>query len=399
MGKALRVIACASALAAASLPVSVDAVELCKNHYILDEPIVCTWQRMASLNLARAWHTATLLRDGSVLVTGGATDLHSVERYDPVANTWRVVAPMIQRRGRHVATLLADGRVFVIGGEDFFFGREIDTPEVYDPVADRWTLTAPPPSWWQRVGFRLTLLQDGRVLLSGGVDFEGGMMSSEIYDPRLDAWSPAGVMNQDRYGHSATALADGRVLVAGGVEDDFLGRSSPATEVYLAETGQFALGARLANSRAAHEATLLADGNVMVSGGWQSYLRQNGWMGFRTMGSIEIYDVGAGAWQPGPDLQVPRYAHTVTRLPSGSLLMVGGVRSFGNVPGVTYTTLHSTELRTDAGAPSFAVGELNDARAYHTATLLHDGTVLVVGGAAGGKALASVERFGAPSTP
>jgi N-acetylneuraminic acid mutarotase len=84
----------------------------------------------------RLAHTATLLPDGRVLVSGGrahggpeSADFNDAELYDPVTGTWTATANMAEARDGHTATLLADGRVLVSGGTD-----QLSPAEVYDPV-------------------------------------------------------------------------------------------------------------------------------------------------------------------------------------------------------------------------------------------------------------------------
>ncbi|HEX5128422.1 MAG TPA: kelch repeat-containing protein, partial [Usitatibacter sp.] len=198
-----------------------------------------------------------------------------------------------------------------------------------------------------------------------------------------------------RYGHSATSLADGRIVIAGGVDDAFFVSSVGRSELYVAPEDRFHWVPSAPLPRAAHSATLLPDGSVAVAGGWINSAGRDGWRHFATTATIEIFDAATDTWRTGPDLQVPRFAHTATLLQGGALLIVGGNRSYGDVPRVTYTTLRSSELRTEAGEPSFPVAELNDARSHHTATLLANGSVLVVGGRdRDQKPIASAELLG-----
>jgi hypothetical protein len=71
------------------------------------------------MNERRRSHTATLLLDGRVLVTGGENQrgsLSSAEIWDPKTRTWTLAAPMKKQRSCHTANLLADGRVLIVGG-------------------------------------------------------------------------------------------------------------------------------------------------------------------------------------------------------------------------------------------------------------------------------------------
>lgn len=91
---------------------------------------------------ARFGHTATLLTDGRVLVTGGCCDhltgrvLSSAELYDERSGRWTTVAGMMTGRQGHTATLLPDGRVLVAGGcgGDGGVCGALDNAEIYTPV-------------------------------------------------------------------------------------------------------------------------------------------------------------------------------------------------------------------------------------------------------------------------
>ena len=119
-------------------------------------------------------HSATLLRDGRVLVTGGVSSgdgggpaEKSVEIYDPESGAWTFADHMFLSRYSHEATLIADGRVLVTGGFNISaFHIPSNDAELYDPVADRWSQTANMRT--PRATHAAFLLQDGRVLVAGG---------------------------------------------------------------------------------------------------------------------------------------------------------------------------------------------------------------------------------------
>ena len=167
---------------------------------------------------------------------------------------------MVMARSQHTQTLLSDGRVLVVGGSRGGIGSEIvpfDAAELYDPAAVR---LARRPRRCRRAAptTPLTLLDDGRVLVTGG---RGRVDSTEIYDPATDQWSSAGSMSEWRVDHTATLLVDGFVLVTGGI-----GRVD-STDIFDPRTGAWYRGAPMTEPRYVHTATRLADGRVLLVGG------------------------------------------------------------------------------------------------------------------------------------
>jgi len=383
-----------------------------KNHYILDAPVTCDGALVAPLHTARHGHTATLLPDGRVLVVGGNDDNQltdplgygvrsagpdSVEIYDPAAGTWQKAAPLVQARRWHSATLLRDGRVLVAGGESnhHWVGLPGGNVEVYDPATNSWAPAAPVLHTPAYAHASATLLPDGRVLMAGGGDVNGNFVLSQLYDPLANAWVLADSPGLYRYAHSATALPDGRILLAGGVDDAFSGTSSDLADIYDPALGRFASAPFTSSDRAMHAATALADGRVLLSGGWSSWYPPDGFGEFHTLASAEVFDPAIGGWSPVNELSLKRYAHTQTLLVDGSVLAIGGTASQGAVPNLTYTTLSSIELRLGGTGASVHVGNLVRGRSYHTATRLGDGTVLIVGGVdTDGAATTTVELIG-----
>ena len=178
-----------------------------------------SWTPTAGMAAARTSHTATPLKSGMVLVTGGAirdpiTSHSSSEIYDPVTHTWSRTGPMATPRFSHTATLLPSGKVLVIGGFSTFT-TPLASAEIYDPASGAWSPTAPMSV--ARGNHTATLLPSGRVLVAGGDNGIESFDSSEIYDPATRAWSNAGRMINARTRHTATLLTSGLILVAGGV--------------------------------------------------------------------------------------------------------------------------------------------------------------------------------------
>ncbi len=171
----------------------------------------------------------------------------------------------------------------------------------------------------------------------------------------------AGQLQHARIFQQATLLADGRVLIEGGVNRAFSRLASaelydPATESW-SDAGSMTVG------RSNHTATLLASGLVLVTGSLAP-----------TITPAELYDPVAGSWSvTGTPVVDRRYAASATLLPDGTVLVIGG----GDLTG-SYLT--SAELYRPNTGTWELTGSLINKRAYHTATSLSNGDVLVVGG-------------------
>ena len=330
------------------------------------------WAPAGSLADGRHEHTATLLSDGRVLIVGGFQErtadspgLASVEVYDPASGTWSVTGSLNSGRLAHTATLLPDGTVLVTGGRTTFRGPELASVEIYNPVSGIWN---PGPSLSvARRSHSATRLADGRVLVAGGRLSSAGPdvhASAEIFDPVTGTWSPTGSLTTPRESHSATELPDGQVLVVNGYYQGALA----SAEVYDPVSGAWtAIAAPLACHGVAHTATLLPDGRVLVAGGGC----YNGSLDIRN--EAETYDPASSTWSPAAALPVERELHTATSLPDGTVLIVGG--DDGDPPHYDSALVYDPASGIWSPTGSLATGRRN-----HTATLLDDGTVLVVGG-------------------
>ncbi len=166
-------------------------------------PITFDWYAVAPLNTARHAHTATLLFDNTVLVTGGEGNsgyLDSAEEYDPVTNQWVEIDTLTTARSSHTATMLPDGRVLIVGGKNEY--GPLDNVEAYDPVIGAWEITDSLSTG--RTGHTATLLTDGRVLVAGGFGETGQLASAEVFNPTDNTWNTIDPMPTAREDHTAS---------------------------------------------------------------------------------------------------------------------------------------------------------------------------------------------------
>ncbi|MEP7338233.1 MAG: kelch repeat-containing protein [Acidobacteriota bacterium] len=341
------------------------------------------------MNVARKGHTATVLPDGRVLAAGGTMTttgggnsiLNTAEIFDPFSGRWTLVAAtMNAARASHTATLLPNGKVLLIGGN----GGGGNSAELFDPASQSFTPTVAPGV--SRVDHTATLLPNGKVLVVGG---QGATSSAQLYDPSASptgGWSSAGAgaLSPARHKHTATlALVNGvyRVFIFGGL--DASNRALKSPRFYNVETNAFStITAEPTRFRYDHTATLLPDGRVFVSGGRGG---TNGADVGRVIGNSEIFNPSAGTWDANLISTASRVDHTATLLPNGRVLLIGGRTISASGAGCSEPASVSPAQIFDPLALTVFTS-LQDAplplmiRSLHTATLLTTGQLLIAGG-------------------
>jgi subtilase family serine protease len=326
------------------------------------------------MTAARSGHTATQLRSGQVLVVGGQSTagglppLASAELYTPSTRTFALTGAMSTPRHFHQSTLLADGRVLVTGGLNAFSTGILGSAEIFDPFTGNFTGVA--SMLMARHRHTATLLPNGKVLIAGGRASIGSTSSAELYDPVTNSFAKTGSMVHDRQDHTATLLPNGKVLIAGGLSNA-VGGITYSTELYDPSTGIFTQPQNvqwLITNRSQHVATLLASGRVLITGGFTS--------GNTPTAQAEVYDPASGFFSQVGDMSAPRAGHAavLTEMPDHQVLVAGGTIAF--VPGA----LETVELFDPATGTFTPTQSMSFKRNRLTATLLLDSTVLVAGG-------------------
>jgi hypothetical protein len=319
-----------------------------------------------NMTTTRAFHTATLLNNGEVLIAGGeggatgiVNAISSAELYDPVTRSFVPTGPMTTARSQHTATLLPNGKVLITGGRANGGLQLLASAELYDP--DSRTFATTGDMTVARTRHSATLLNNGKVLIVGGWEPSPpfyGLASAELYDPLTGTFTATGNMTLGWYGATATLLPDGKVLITSAYQDDADG---PTAEVYDPFTGTFINK----NTRTRcctfywQTTTLLPNATVLIAGG-----------GSADDGIIQatagIYDAGTGTFLSAGAMITPRYLHTSTVLSESTVLIAG--------------FFESAEVY-DSSTGSFSyIGNMVRSRHVHTATLLNNGTVLLAGG-------------------
>jgi hypothetical protein len=309
----------------------------------------------------RSGHTATLLRDGKVLIAGGMRrnqDFYtSAELFDPANGKFQATGAMSVARVGHAAVLLRSGKVLIVGGWVGHGGT--DSAEIYDPATGSFTALSRMNA--KRGRPSATLLASGDVLIAGGADHDtpGGIASAEIFRAAASKFEPVGPMHTARISQTATLLNDGRVLMVGGRGDTV----TATAELYDPTSEQFVVTGSLRTARYKHSAGRLPDGRVLIAGGSD----ERDWQG--TTNSAEIYDPRTGKFSVTAPLNDSRFKlpEEAAQLASGQILVAGGSKK--------------VELYDPAsGKFLIAAGQLMDARHFMTETKLRDGSVLLAGG-------------------
>nr|UXE44502.1 hypothetical protein Hi04_10k_c2476_00016 [uncultured bacterium] len=332
-----------------------------------------------SMHSARSGHTATLLKDGRVLIIGGGDG--TAELFDPTSGTFSVTGPPVTGRLNATATLLPDGKVLIAGGlgltagPDGFLPR-LNNAELFDPLTNTFRATGSMiQARWRHTA---TMLSDGKVLVAGGfIDAICITASAELFDPATGTFSSTGSMLTERVFHTATLLKSGEVLMAGGSNGCAPDAADDPpwdplfVELYEPGPGNFQAGSEMSTTRIGHAAILLGNGKVLMLGGIPTV--QNLHEQPPNPSYAEEYDSATQNISPVPGLSIAQAKYTATLLTNGKVLVAGGVDEQGH-------PTSEAGLVDSASGTLATTGGLVTARVGHTTTLLNDGRVLVTGG-------------------
>jgi hypothetical protein len=315
--------------------------------------LAASFNKTGSMNAARESHTATLLANGNVLVTGGDnyTDgfLASAELYNPATGRWTFTGSMTTARVSHDAVLLQNGQVLVAGG---YHDSNccLASAELYNQATGTWTATGNMTTG--RAGFVMTLLPNGEVLAAGG---DNSSTSAELYNPATGTWTATGSMTTGNDTNWAVLLKNGEVFVL----NDNLYNPSTGTWTATAQDPIFA-HAPLA---------LLPNGDVYAAG---------------TIQGDSIYNPSTNQWTnfaPPPCTMIHQSCEGGGALLStGKVLVAGGITQ---VPGQPYPTAETNGIAAllDPSTLTWTTtASMKESRVGETVTVLPNGQVLFAGG-------------------
>ncbi|MBI5623256.1 MAG: fibronectin type III domain-containing protein [Elusimicrobia bacterium] len=244
-------------------------------------------------HVARSSHSATLLPDGRVLVVGGYNaggPIATYNLYNPILNSWagEVALPVVHdgdasnARYNHTASLLKDGRVLICGGESSVLGSGVVSVkrscDVFTPgygAAD--SMAAGLPLITGRTNHTASIVFGGDVFVAGGWNPAANpqfVAVSERYrldcNPPTGCWSPAVPMIEARSNHTATTMADGKVLISGGNNSKYIEANRgflSTSEIYDSAANRMVVAPNLTARKTNFSALLRPDGMVTIQGG------------------------------------------------------------------------------------------------------------------------------------
>jgi hypothetical protein len=315
-----------------------DAFSAALNSEQIWDPVTETMQPVPSgVNLFCSGHT--LLPDGRLFVAGGHelayVGIKNTMLLNPLTSAWSAGPDMAVGRWYPTTTTLADGRVLIVSGDSITLGgpntpfvTPSDTlPEIYDPKTNR--ITAMPTASRKMPLYPFMFLTpDGRVV-DAGPD-----TTTRILDPQTGLWSTL-ASKSPIDGHSAVMYRPGKILKSGTWTDTDFPIQIPVTNraavLDLDQTvPSWREVSRMKWARTFHTLTVLPDGDVLALGG-QS-MANNGALEDSPVLQPELWHPASDTWTPVANSVRPRgYHNTSLLLPDGRILLAGSGRLDGSL--------------------------------------------------------------------
>lgn len=311
---------------------------------------------------------AIKLLDGRVLIFGNQVNFSTTaEIFDPTTNSFTQTGSLNQGRGNTRAVLLNDGRVLIAGG--LFHTTTyiaLATCEIYDPVTGAFSTTGSLIS--PRKDHEMVLLADGRVMVLGGTNSSHTPLSStDIFNPATGTWSSGPAMARARQQVGALALTDGRILVFGGWNT--ANGNQKSAEIYDPATNRFTLLSDQMNLarvfQTKYHYVALPDGDALIVGG------ENGGL---PLGPIEYFDGATNTFSNFVSaLSTPVFGQVVTTLQNGLVAIFGGATGSSAINSIfLYDPSSGVFIQENV--------TMQHTRYYNAGVTLNDGRVLIIGG-------------------
>lgn len=329
-----------------------------------------------SLSRARVQAAAVRLLNGKCLITGGhgrdefgvVSTASSTEIYDPETESFSPAGEMDRPRSQHTATALSDGRILIVGGGTTVGPTE--TAELADPDGAVFVPTGSLD--FPRQEHTATLLPNDRVVIIGGsfADDPSTLPPAEVWEPSTSMFTQIPV-SRFAFRHQSTLLADGRVLVTGGWTSSINGKHARSAWLLDVDSSTVSDAGQMVHPRSEHAAVRLPDGRVLVVGGEQQVPF------VEPQVTAEIFDPLTETFTLTDAPKLSRQFPVLVSFGTGKVLVLGGVETTG-----TTGTLRETEV-FDSATGLFSRGaSLSDVR-WGMAIAVHDLHRFVVFGGQG----------------
>jgi hypothetical protein len=301
-------------------------------------------------------------------------------------------------RFNHTSTLLPDNTLLVTGGQTGDTPANATNSVQQVQLKDGGLIVNLTALNVARTSHTATLLANGDVLIAGGINGGGAINSFEVYSPKFNCTTVSQPLGGARYDHTATLLKDinmgGRVLLCGGFDNTPSVLNTCVTYTQAAPLspagcggaapGVITAGAlNMGTGRAIHTATLLKDGRVFLTGGL-GQPNADVPAGNRSLSQYvvtsEMFNpsVGGGFFTDAHALIEERAFHTATMMGNGQVLIIGGLNATNNLANLGFLT--STEIY-DPISDSIAAGpHVQERKMSQSAVLDIGGAVHIFGG-------------------
>lgn len=331
------------------------------------------WETATPMNAARAYFAAAITPVGSgyLVVSGGVntagTVLSGSERYyvDDDNAGWTQLGNMTGPRVAHQMVPL--GNTIIATGGYNGSATPLATAEIATTTSTSLTWAPTTNMTGARYFHTANTLSDGTVVVAGGFN-SSQLSSSELFVPD-GKWTSKMSMGTARLLAAAAQLSNGTVLVTGGDVTPFTSSSATTSvETYNSASDQWASTTSMNVARYWHSITALPNGKALVVGGRNSSAM--------ALASCEIYDATASppSWTHRTPIPGGRVGHTAVLLASGLVLVFGGIDSSNQIPATSYLYNQATDSWTPTN------GAMAQGRLWHGSILHSSGRVLAIGG-------------------
>lgn len=308
----------------------------------------------------------------------------------------------VPRRGYRFSALATGGggqpapRIAAAEDRGVAAGVPAGPPGVAEPIT-----AATTPRRWRALGISAAVLAGVGLTYGAWAWTRLATVPAEI--SVLESLSPS------RCCSAAVTLTDGEVIVFGGIAFARNGTGESMRRLvteFDPVTGKWLNLKTMTSFRAFPTATRLKDGRILIAGGYGCLVPPLGQTSspcrptdsWEPLASAELYDPTTGNWTPltgGLDntgMRSGHAGHTATLLPDGTVLIVGGYHSRARTAASDWgTDVELFDPKRPDGQQFLALAPIADSgcsnrRANHTATLLQNGSVLIAGGGTAGNA-------------